>query len=71
MLYEVITIAANAQDVGIVVEALSPRYDRATEDRGLLLGFSGYRPEQLREAVRNLAGVAKPLLHQSDIAAAG
>jgi len=66
-----VAIARKAREAGVAVEALSPRYDRPTEDRGLLLGFSGYRPDQLREGVRALAGVLKPILEPRGIAAAG
>jgi GntR family transcriptional regulator/MocR family aminotransferase len=66
-----VAIARKAREAGVAVEALSPRYDRPTEDRGLLLGFSGHRPDQLREGVRALADVLKPILQPRDIAAAG
>ena len=50
-----VAIVAKARERGIVLAALSPRYDRPTDDRGLLFGFSGHSPDKLREGVKTLA----------------
>jgi len=44
-----------ARAQGVVVEALSSFYEHPTDDRGILLGYAGFRPEQLRDGVRGMA----------------
>lgn len=44
---------------GVQVSALRRYYERPTHDRGLLLGYAGYRPDELREGVRKLAHVLR------------
>jgi GntR family transcriptional regulator/MocR family aminotransferase len=64
-------IADKLRERGIVAAPLSPRYDRPTEDRGLLLGFSGHGPDRLREAVKTLALALKALVKTADLVATG
>jgi DNA-binding transcriptional MocR family regulator len=41
------------------VEPLSAFYARPTEERGLILGFAGYRPEAIRDAVAKLGDLLR------------
>jgi GntR family transcriptional regulator/MocR family aminotransferase len=64
-------IVTKARERGVVLAALSPRYDRPTEDRGLLFGFSGYNPDQLREGVKTLAPILRAAIPARSLAAVG
>jgi GntR family transcriptional regulator / MocR family aminotransferase len=66
-----VAIVAKARERGVVLAALSPRYDRPTEDRGLLFGFSGYEPNRLREGVKTLAPILKAMVPARGLAAVG
>jgi len=66
-----VAIVAKARERGVVLAALSPRYDRPTEDRGLLFGFSGYAPDRLRESVKTLAPILKAMVPARSLAAVG
>ncbi len=66
-----VAIVAKARERGVVLAALSPRYDRPTEDRGLLFGFSGYAPDRLREGVKTLAPILKAMVPARSLAAVG
>lgn len=66
-----VAIVAKARERGIVLAALSPRYDRPTEDRGLLLGFSGYTPDQLHEGAKALAPILRSAIPARILAAVG
>jgi GntR family transcriptional regulator / MocR family aminotransferase len=66
-----VAIVAKARERGVVLAALSPRYDRPTEDRGLLFGFSGYDPGRLREGVKTLAPILKAMVPARGLAAVG
>lgn len=66
-----VAVAAQARERGVVLAALSPCYDRPTEDRGLLFGFSGYGPDQLREGVKTLAPILKAAVHARSLVAVG
>jgi GntR family transcriptional regulator / MocR family aminotransferase len=57
-----VAIVEKAREHGVIVSALSPRYDRPTDDRGLLLGFSGHGPDKLRESVKALAAILKTMV---------
>jgi len=50
-------IALKAASMGISVVALSSCYLGARKASGLLLGYAGYRPEQIRAGVKKLAAV--------------
>jgi GntR family transcriptional regulator/MocR family aminotransferase len=63
-------IAIAARDAGLIVEPLSRFYANPTGDRGLLLGFAGFRTEALRDAVRRLAPIVADFV-TSPRAAAG
>jgi GntR family transcriptional regulator/MocR family aminotransferase len=65
-----VAIVDKARERGIVLTALSPRYDRPTEDRGLLFGFSGHGPETLRESVKALAPILKAMVPARTLSAA-
>jgi GntR family transcriptional regulator/MocR family aminotransferase len=65
-----VEVAALARDAGIIVEPLSSYYVRPGNASGLLLGFSGYQPDDLREAARRLAAVLADRLHYRERAAA-
>lgn len=54
-----VAVVGRARERGLMLSALSERYERAESDRGLLLGFSGFRPEQLREGAKTLAQVLR------------
>ncbi|WP_027858619.1 MocR-like pyridoxine biosynthesis transcription factor PdxR [Marinobacterium jannaschii] len=47
-------VAQRAQQLGIGVETLSDSTARALHYNGLVLGFSGYSPEEMRESLSNL-----------------
>jgi GntR family transcriptional regulator/MocR family aminotransferase len=47
-----VQIAARAQAVGLATRPISPMYAEPPGRPGLMLGFGGFPPEQLREAVR-------------------
>jgi GntR family transcriptional regulator/MocR family aminotransferase len=49
-----------AAEAGIAVESLS-EFAVDDDDKGLLLGYSGFRPEALREGVKKLAVVLRQL----------
>ena len=66
-----VAIVAKARERGVVLAALSPRYDRPTEDRGLLFGFAGYGPDQLREGIKTLAPILKAMVPARSLAAVG
>ena len=57
-----VAFVEKALERGVVVDALSRYYERATVEKGLLLGYAGYHPEQLREGVKKLAE-----LHQAKL----
>ena len=46
-----VRIAARAQAVGLTMRPISPMYANAAGRPGLMLGFGGFTPAQLREAV--------------------
>jgi GntR family transcriptional regulator/MocR family aminotransferase len=50
-------VTTAARDAGLIVEPLSRFYANPTADTGLLLGFAGFRPDALRDAVRRLAPI--------------
>lgn len=60
-----------ARAVGLIVEPLSRFYVGRTGQGGLLLGFAGFRPDALRDAVKRLAYALAPLRAAPDRAAAG
>lgn len=64
-----VALVEKAREQGVVIDALSRYYERKTDDRGILLGYSGYRPEQLRDAAKKLALVLKS--RSRNFAAAG
>jgi len=66
-----VAIVAKARERGVVLAALSPRYDRPTEERGLLFGFAAYAPDQLREGVKALAPILKAMVPARGLAAVG
>jgi GntR family transcriptional regulator/MocR family aminotransferase len=66
-----LAIAAKARERGIILAPLSSRYDRPTEDRGLLFGFAGYEPDRLREGVKTLAPILKAMVPARSLAAVG
>jgi GntR family transcriptional regulator/MocR family aminotransferase len=47
-----VALAARARALGFGVKALSPLYAGPTERRGLVIGFSGFKPEVLAEVAR-------------------
>jgi GntR family transcriptional regulator / MocR family aminotransferase len=49
-----VMIARRLREAGVVVEPLSPLYARPTDQRGLLLGFAGHKPELIRGAAAKL-----------------
>ena len=49
-----VQIAAQVQAVGLTARPISPMYAAAPGRPGLMLGFGGFPPEQLREAVDQL-----------------
>lgn len=65
-----VAVGDAAREAGLIVEPLSRFYADRTTDRGLLLGFAGFRPEALRDATRKLAVVLRSL-STADRAAAG
>jgi GntR family transcriptional regulator/MocR family aminotransferase len=64
-------IAERLRERGIVAVPLSPRYHHPTEDRGLLLGFSGYAPDRLHDSVKMLALTLKAQLNAPGLVATG
>jgi GntR family transcriptional regulator/MocR family aminotransferase len=64
-------LVAKARERGVVVAALSSCYDRKTHDRGVILGYSGYPPDRLRESATVLSQLLKDTVRQRDRAAAG
>ena len=52
-----VAIAAQAFSAGLAIRAISPMYDKPPGRPGLMLGFGGFLPDQLREAVIRLAPV--------------
>ncbi len=50
-------VATAARAAGLIVEPLSRFYANPTTDTGLLLGFAGFRPDSLRDAVKRLAPI--------------
>ncbi|TXN01202.1 PLP-dependent aminotransferase family protein [Methylobacterium sp. WL64] len=50
-----VQVAARAQAIGLVMRPISPMYAELPGRPGLMLGFGGFLPEQLRDAVRRLA----------------
>ena len=64
-----IGLVAKARDRGVVVAALSACYDRKTHERGLLLGYSGYPPERLRESAKILSQLLKEMMREGGRAA--
>jgi GntR family transcriptional regulator/MocR family aminotransferase len=50
-----VQIAARAQAIGLVMRPISPMYAASPGRPGLMLGFGGFPPEQLREAVGRVA----------------
>jgi GntR family transcriptional regulator/MocR family aminotransferase len=64
-------VASSARDAGLIVEPLSRFYANPAADRGLLLGFAGFRPEALRDAVRRLAPIIAAFAASPGRAAAG
>jgi GntR family transcriptional regulator/MocR family aminotransferase len=50
-------VAEAARNAGLTVEPLSQFYSERTADSGLVIGFAGFRPEAIRDAVQRLAGV--------------
>jgi GntR family transcriptional regulator / MocR family aminotransferase len=66
-----VAVAAMARAAGISVEPFSRFFARPTDESGLLLGFSGYQPERLREASRGLAGVLAGARGRRDRAVTG
>jgi GntR family transcriptional regulator/MocR family aminotransferase len=63
-------IAAAAREAGVMVEALSRFYAKPANDTGLLLGFSGFRPDELRQAAKTLGTVLRSRIGPA-LAAAG
>lgn len=66
-----VAIVSAARDRGVVLAALSPRFDRPTEERGLLFGFSGYPPDKLREGVKTLAPILRAAIPARNLVAVG
>lgn len=64
-------IVAKAAERGLVLASLSAHYERPTDDRGLVLGYSGFRPDQLRDAAKTLAQVLKSVAPLQERAATG
>ncbi len=56
-----VRLAARAQAIGLALRPISPMYAGLGGRPGLMLGFGGFPPEQLREAAQQLL----PLLHAS------
>ena len=54
-----LAVAAAALARGVAVRAVSPMYAKGTGRPGLLLGFGGYRPDDVERAARRLAAVIK------------
>jgi GntR family transcriptional regulator / MocR family aminotransferase len=52
-----IAIAVAAREANVLVEPMSRFYSGPSSDTGLLLGFAGFRPESLRDAVKRLAKI--------------
>ena len=56
-----VAIAARAHSSGLALRAISPMYDKPHGRPGLMLGFGGFLPDQLREAVSRLVAVLSSL----------
>ncbi len=52
-----VKVAADLGAAGLATRAISPMYADPPDRPGLMLGFGGFRPEQLREAVGRLVQV--------------
>lgn len=66
-----VAVARVLRAAGIAVEPLSRFYARPTDESGLLLGYSGYHPERLREAAKQLSEVLSGTLARRDRALSG
>jgi GntR family transcriptional regulator/MocR family aminotransferase len=64
-------ISALRRDAGAHHEPPGGHHTRSAASSGLLLGFSGYQPERLREAVKRLAGVLADALGRRERAFTG
>ncbi len=52
-----VDIAARAGSIGIAVRPITPMYAGSSGRPGLMVGFGGFLPDQLREAVRRLMSI--------------
>lgn len=66
-----IAVANAAREAGLVIEPLSRFYASPAGATGMLLGFAGFRPEALRDAVHRLAPIVRNHIGARDRAAAG
>lgn len=64
-------ITALLRDAGVPHDPSGSLHMRPAESSGLLLGFSGYQPERLREAAKRLAGVLAGALGRRERAFTG
>ena len=64
-------VARVAREGGLIVEPLSRFYAGPVKSSGLLLGFSGFRPDLLRDATKRLAQVLAAMNERHERAAAG
>lgn len=61
-----VALARVVRAAGIAVEPLSRFHALPTDESGLLLGYSGYHPERLREATKQLSAVLSGALTRRD-----
>ncbi|WP_038910751.1 PLP-dependent aminotransferase family protein [Dickeya dadantii] len=59
---EDVAVERAAHAAGLALRALSPMYAGPTRRSGLMLGFGGFPPEALRQAVRQLRTVLTPFM---------
>ncbi|MFS8148956.1 PLP-dependent aminotransferase family protein [Rhizobium sp. BR 249] len=66
-----VRIATRALSAGIAVRAISPMYAGQLARPGLMLGFGGFLPEQLKTAVGELVALLRRQMHDGKAASKG